>query len=52
MSQLQNIIENAFEQRDNITPGTVSQEIKTAVEETLLMLDRGEARVADLCQCD
>lgn len=47
MSQLQNIIENAFEQRDNITPGTVSQEIKTAVEETLLMLDRGEARVAE-----
>ncbi|GAB3004524.1 2,3,4,5-tetrahydropyridine-2,6-dicarboxylate N-succinyltransferase [Psychrosphaera aestuarii] len=47
MSQLQNIIENAFEQRDQITPSTVSQEIKTAVEETLLMLDRGEARVAE-----
>ena len=47
MSTLQLVIENAFEQRDSITPSTVSPEIKTAVEEALLMLDQGKARVAE-----
>ncbi|MDA8621070.1 2,3,4,5-tetrahydropyridine-2,6-dicarboxylate N-succinyltransferase [Psychrosphaera sp.] len=47
MSTLQLVIENAFEQRDSITPSTVSPEIKLAVEEALLMLDQGKARVAE-----
>lgn len=47
MSTLQLVIENAFEQRDSITPTTVSPEIKAAVEEALLMLDQGKARVAE-----
>ncbi|GAA0299177.1 2,3,4,5-tetrahydropyridine-2,6-dicarboxylate N-succinyltransferase [Psychrosphaera haliotis] len=47
MSTLQQVIENAFEQRDSITPSTVSAEIKSAVEEALQMLDQGKARVAE-----
>ena len=47
MTTLQQVIESAFEQRDSITPSTVSAEIKSAVEEALLMLDQGKARVAE-----
>ena len=44
---LQNIIETAFEQRADITPATVTAEVKQAVEETLRQLDSGELRVAE-----
>lgn len=47
MSDLQNLIESAFEQRADITPKTVSVEIKQAVEQVLQMLDNGTARVAE-----
>lgn len=44
---LQNIIEAAFENRAEITPATVSAEVKAAVLETLRQLDSGELRVAE-----
>ncbi len=46
MSHLQEIIEQAFEQRQTITPATVSNEVKQAVEQTLEQLDNGSLRVA------
>ncbi|WP_397471091.1 2,3,4,5-tetrahydropyridine-2,6-dicarboxylate N-succinyltransferase [Rheinheimera sp.] len=47
MSELKSIIESVFEQRADITPTTVSSEIKQAVETALSMLDNGTARVAE-----
>ena len=44
---LQNIIETAFENRADISPASVSSEVKQAVEETLRLLDSGELRVAE-----
>jgi 2,3,4,5-tetrahydropyridine-2,6-dicarboxylate N-succinyltransferase len=46
MSDIETIIEQAWEQRDEITPGT-GGEVRSAVERALAMLDRGEARVAE-----
>ncbi|MDD5113174.1 MAG: 2,3,4,5-tetrahydropyridine-2,6-dicarboxylate N-succinyltransferase [Methylobacter sp.] len=47
MSQLENIINEAFEQRADITPSTVSTEIRDAVNEAINLLDSGKARVAE-----
>ncbi len=47
MSQLENIINQAFEQRLDITPSNVSAEIRNAVNEALTLLDTGAARVAE-----
>ena len=47
MSQLENIINEAFEQRADITPANVSTEIRNAVTETLNLLDKGTLRVAE-----
>jgi 2,3,4,5-tetrahydropyridine-2,6-dicarboxylate N-succinyltransferase len=47
MSQLENIINNAFEKRSEISPSTVSAEIRDAVEESINQLDSGQARVAE-----
>jgi 2,3,4,5-tetrahydropyridine-2,6-dicarboxylate N-succinyltransferase len=47
MSQLVNIINEAFEQRTDITPVNVSAEIRNAVTETLNLLDKGTLRVAE-----
>ena len=44
---LQNIIETAFEQRAEITPCSVSAEVKEAVLDTLYQLDSGSLRVAE-----
>ncbi len=44
---LQQIIETAFENRADITPATVSAEVKDAVLETLRQLDNGTLRVAE-----
>jgi len=41
------IIEEAFEERAQITADTVSREIRDAVFATIDLLDRGEARVAE-----
>lgn len=47
MSSNQEIIEGAFEERANITPDSVSNEIKVAVIETIHQLDNGQLRVAE-----
>jgi 2,3,4,5-tetrahydropyridine-2-carboxylate N-succinyltransferase len=45
--KLQQIIETAFEERANITPATVSPEVKAAVDEVISRIDSGELRVAE-----
>ncbi len=47
MSNLENIINEAFENRGDISPTTVSAKIRSAVEEAINMLDAGTARVAE-----
>ncbi|MBZ9612840.1 2,3,4,5-tetrahydropyridine-2,6-dicarboxylate N-succinyltransferase [Rheinheimera maricola] len=47
MSELKSIIEQAFEQRADITPSTVSADVKQAVATAISMLDNGSARVAE-----
>lgn len=47
MSNLQSTIEQAFEDRMNITPKTVSIEVKQAVLNALAALNDGSARVAE-----
>ncbi len=47
MSNIENIINEAFENRADISPATVSAEIRSAVEEAINMLDAGTARVAE-----
>ncbi len=45
-ASLEKVIEKAFDERDGINTATRG-EIRDAVEQSLLMLDRGEARVAE-----
>jgi 2,3,4,5-tetrahydropyridine-2-carboxylate N-succinyltransferase len=47
MSDLQSVIEQAFENRAEITPSSVSAEVRDAVETAIGMLDSGAARVAE-----
>lgn len=47
MTDLQNIIEEAFEDRANITPKNCPPKIREAVMEAVSMLDSGKARVAE-----
>lgn len=47
MQSLQPIIEGAYEDRAQLTPQTVSIEIKNAVNDTLALLDSGKARIAE-----
>ena len=46
MSNLQTVIETAFENRADITPGNVSSEVRDAVNEVIEALDQGTLRVA------
>lgn len=47
MAEIKDIIEQAFEQRADITPNSVSEEVRNAVETAITMIDQGEARVAE-----
>jgi 2,3,4,5-tetrahydropyridine-2,6-dicarboxylate N-succinyltransferase len=47
MSELQSIIEQAFENRADITPANVEPGIKQAVLDAIDLLDSGEGRVAE-----
>ncbi len=47
MTELQTIIETAFENRASISPSTVDAQVKGAVMDALDLLDSGKARVAD-----
>lgn len=44
---LQNTIEQAFENRETLSPSSAPADIKTAVDQALEMLDSGQARVAE-----
>ncbi len=50
MSEIKNIIEQAFENRAEITPRSVDTIVKEAVSEAIQMLDSGDARVAEPTQ--
>jgi 2,3,4,5-tetrahydropyridine-2-carboxylate N-succinyltransferase len=45
--ELQSIIETAFEDRHNITPETGHSDVRDAVQETIELLNSGQARVAE-----
>jgi 2,3,4,5-tetrahydropyridine-2,6-dicarboxylate N-succinyltransferase len=47
MSDIKNIIENAFENRAEITPRSVDTIVREAVTEAMHLLDKGEVRVAE-----
>ncbi|SEO54673.1 2,3,4,5-tetrahydropyridine-2,6-dicarboxylate N-succinyltransferase [Aquisalimonas asiatica] len=47
MDTIRSVIEEAFEKRGEISPRTASPEVVDAVEQAIMMLDRGEARVAE-----
>lgn len=47
MSDIQSIIEAAFERRADITPANADSAVRNAVNEALAMLDNGTARVAE-----
>lgn len=47
MSDLQQTIEQAFEQRDQISPTQADPEIRDAVAQAIAQLDSGQARVAE-----
>jgi len=47
MTSLQNIIEESFERRSEITPRKVESHVKEAVLEAIHLLDSGQARVAE-----
>lgn len=47
MAELQQIIEQAFENRAEINPGNVDAEIKNAVLDAIELLDSGQQRVAE-----
>lgn len=47
MTELQQIIEAAFERRDSITPGSVDAATKAAILQAIDLLDSGKARVAE-----
>jgi 2,3,4,5-tetrahydropyridine-2-carboxylate N-succinyltransferase len=47
MSNLQSIIETAFENRADITPSNASAELRDAINEVINALDKGQLRVAE-----
>jgi 2,3,4,5-tetrahydropyridine-2-carboxylate N-succinyltransferase len=47
MTELQRLIEEAFERRESITPATVDALTRQAILQTVDMLDSGKARVAE-----
>ncbi len=47
MSDIQQIIEDAFERRADITPANADATVRNAVNDVLEMLDNGSARVAE-----
>lgn len=47
MNELKAVIEEAFEQRTEITPRNVNTHVREAVHEVIALLDSGQARVAE-----
>ena len=47
MEQLKNTIEQAWENRDNIAPSSVTEDVFNTINDALALLDSGKARVAE-----
>ncbi len=47
MNELKAIIEDAFENRDSISPSSAPEEVRNAVSQAIDLLNSGEARVAE-----
>ena len=47
MNELKAIIEDAFDNRDTISPTTAPEEVKKAVADAIDLLNTGKARVAE-----
>ena len=47
MNELKAIIEDAFENRDNISPSSAPDEVRDAVAQAIDLLNTGKARVAE-----
>lgn len=47
MQKLQNIIENAYAQRDQLRAGQIASDIQQAIDDTIQLLDSGQLRVAE-----
>jgi 2,3,4,5-tetrahydropyridine-2-carboxylate N-succinyltransferase len=47
MSQLEQTIESAFEQRNDFSPTSAPQDVRDAVEQALQLIDSGKVRVAE-----
>ncbi len=47
MSELKTLIENAFENRDNLSPTSVDDDTRNAINQAIEMLNDGSARVAE-----
>jgi len=47
MNQLKNLIETAFDNRQELTSQTAPSDIKQAIQEVLYLLDQGQIRVAE-----
>jgi len=47
MSELENIINQAFERRADISPSSVDSDTKKAVEQAIELIDNGKERVAE-----
>ncbi len=47
MNQLENIVNEHFENRSDITPASAGQELTDAIEEVIAGLDNGTMRVAE-----
>ncbi|GEA05942.1 hypothetical protein KUL42_07030 [Alteromonas sp. KUL42] len=47
MNELKAIIEDAFENRDSISPTSAPEDVKKAVAEAIDLLNSGKARVAE-----
>ena len=47
MQKLQNTIEQAWENRNTLSPGNAPADVRTAVNDTIAMLDAGTLRVAE-----
>jgi len=52
MSVLQKTIEDAFERRSQFGPGTVPDDVRSAVADALVLLESGQARVAEKQESD
>ena len=47
MTDLEKIINDSFENRADLTPTTIGSELREAIEESINLLDSGQARVAE-----